>query len=483
MRARALVKLVMLLAARLAPGAQETPAEQPMLLELPRASVLVLDPASAATARDDRLMAALLAGCRTRFPVTSDDSARIARARVLAGASPDVSGSWPLVLVATGPAARPLPCERPELTRLMTSARDLTFASEPAAPDFTRPTRIALVRNDLIVPAQERLAGPGLVLTPSGLQASSASAVGVAFDLALLAPTRLGLPRDLRLAVWTPQSESPLLHALPPEVLRELWDRATPTRLSTAGTPGVDGELLRFALPRPRDRALAEAHRLHASGDYPNAVPAAVSRLRATGTRVRRDDRLSARLQLALTALAVGDTAVALVNFEQAKVAESCVRLAPDAPESARRLLDGLPTPPGACRPSSVAATFLRGLALPGFGHRASERWPLVGAVTVAALGGVALAAVQRDRVATAQYRSYLSIIPGANDHPGGAAAAIQAYDRAEATRVASVRLGQTAAVLWGLSVLDAFLGERRFRTRLAAVQQYGGVGLSLGVF
>lgn len=479
MRGRAL--MLLLPAAVLRLGAQDAPPERPIVLDVPRASIVVLDPVAAATVDDDRFMSALIARCQAQVRMGAADSARIMSTRVLASPTARDGTSWPLVFVAAERDAPSLPCAKPELVRLIAAARGLTLSPESAAAGFTQPTRIALVRNDLLVAGQERLSGPGLVLTPGGLQPSPHDRVGMAFDLAVLAPTPQGLPLDLRLAVWTGQSENPQLHTLPPAVLQALWDRATPTRLDASRLRAADADLLRFALPRPRDGALAEAHRLHAAAEYGAAVPAAVTGLRAAG--LRRDDRLSARMQLGLTALAVGDTAVALVHFEQAKRAEPCVRLASDAPTSAQRLLDGLPTPPRDCRPSSVAGTLLRGMALPGFGHRASDRWPLVGALSVAAIGGVALAAVQQDRAATEKYRTYLRIIPSANDHPGGAARAIQAYDRAESARVASVRLGQAAAVLWGLSVVDAFLGERRFRTRLAAVQQYGGVGLSLWVF
>lgn len=496
--------LASLLGCGLPLSAQRAPAASPLVLESAQTTIVVVDRVAAPVVRDDGAVARLASGCRQAAPLSAGDSARIARAPALGTDVFDAPEGWPLVFIAAPRPTRELDCGLPGAQRVVAAARGLVLSGDSVPAARAAPTRVALVRGGALLSGQTPLQGSRMLVSPSGWHELGEESVGVAVDIAALAPTSIGLPPDLVIAVWTAGSPAPTLHAVPVELLHRLWDRATWDRLDAALDRSPEPDVLDVALPAPRDHALAEAHALHASGEYGPAVRAALLRLRDDeAATLRPADQVTARLRLGLTAFAYGDTTSARVHFELARVVEPCVRFGDAVPPAARQVLDGLLRTERACARSPLPLTLLRGVVLPGFGHRRSERGPLVGILTLGVLGFLASDAARLDRDATRHYQEYLGLVPNAGNHTSGAAQASVAYERAEASRLRSIRLGQATALVWGLAVVDAVLGERRFRARLAVVENYGspnprglararwiaphrtahGVGLALGVF
>lgn len=488
MRQRVFTVFSPMLFAASALAAQSSSGEHPIVLESSAAHVVIIDPVSAPSVADDKLMERLVDGCRRRVPIESADSARLVNTSASYGllASPD--DAWTIVIASIPHFVRPLACGAADLQRAIAAARGVSFTHDSTRQSLHIPIRVAVVRDGAPLPGQRLGGGPTLRVTPFGVRADPDGYARVAFDIAMIAPSARGLPTDLKLAFGNVDGGVDTSETFSPALLRELWDRAMPTRFRRAHSQAQLNDATPISLPVPRDPALAEAHRLHTVGDHLASAEAALARFRlAADARLDRDDILSSRLQLGFTALAMGDSSVAIVNFEQAKIAEPCVRLAEGAPEEVRQMLDRVAYPRRACALSSFPQAMLRGLLLPGFGHRRSERSRLIGAAWTLAIGGVLLLALQHDARATEQYDAYLAVDPGRSDQAAGAARAVRLYERAELTRVAAGRLMQLSALAWGAAAVDGVLSERRFRARLEAVGHYGEaprrLGLSVGVF
>jgi hypothetical protein len=165
------------------------------------------------------------------------------------------------------------------------------------------------------------------------------------------------------------------------------------------------------------------------------------------------------------------------VNFEHALLVEPCVRLGPGAPGAARALLVNLDHSADACADTPAHRVALRSLVRPGFGHVHGGRSRLVGAVTLAAIGGAWMGAWISDRTAHARYADYAAYAATSEDPGQAAATAAAMFDSAEAARERGVRFAQAAVAIWATALVDGLLAERRRRAEVEALSDYGSVG------
>jgi hypothetical protein len=218
---------------------------------------------------------------------------------------------------------------------------------------------------------------------------------------------------------------------------------------------------LPVALPEPRDAELREARRSYLAGAYVDASALVLARL--NNQRLRASDRTTAELQIGLTFAGLGDAAAARVVVRNALDREPCLRLPESAPVAFKALLDEV-RPSYRCEPVAPMEVLRLGL-IPGRAQKllAPER-PDAGFIPMALTATVALASVALHLKADQLRRDYEREI----HNPVGA------FEKARDAHVIANQVGALTYAVWGATVVEAVLSERRRGQRAAAVRDYG---------
>lgn len=372
------------------------------------------------------------------------------------------AGDAPLITLTIAPRIdAPSRCLEPvdaPLARVAMIASGLQAALDTLLPPPNDIRAAELVVGDRIV--EPALAGrvPTVRLAPRGYVGPDGGHVlrlYVSAD-ALVAD---GRERRWALRVWNATRTEPEIVAIPPAVIQQLWRELLPWRVERLRTATASG--LPVGIPAPRDAVLARAHEAYVAGRFVEAAQAAVPRIDAPD--VSREDRLSARMQLAATFSGHDDSAAAVEMFSAALSLEPCLTLPSSTPARMREQLERA-RPDFRCQPTPVLQVVRLGL-IPGRAHRRLEPQRRIAGLTPALLtGAVAVGSVLLHLDARQQYQTYL-------DTRDDAARAYESAANAHATANA---VGIAAWAVWGGTILHAVWLERRRYRQYDAVRDYG---------
>ncbi|MHB1298291.1 MAG: hypothetical protein ACYC0B_07170 [Gemmatimonadaceae bacterium] len=336
------------------------------------------------------------------------------------------------------------------------------------------------IRPALVARAPVTKVAPESYIGTDGLHALR---VYLAFDaLDGLAPGTPNLP-VLRLQISTIDS-APETVEIPQEVIEDILREMLPWRARRLATASRGHRDLPVSLPEPRDALLLAAHRRYLAGDYADATATALARLDAR--QIRSADRTSARMQAGLTFAGHGDEAAARMLLGDAIAHEPCLTLPAAAPSAFRALLEDV-RPSARCEAVSGWQVARMGL-IPGRAQRRlhPERrgagfFPLV---ITTGLGVTSILMHKRADEVRRQYEQNFV------DPAGAFARANEAHRKAN-------RVGAATYAVWGGSIIQAILHERRLARGTAEVRDYGanaarpvrvgaasqGLGLSISFF
>lgn len=456
-----------LLAGVAATGHAQADAALPVLHRGGRTDVLLDAPSLADPARDAARLSALVQSCRADLPISSADSATIARlARVGPGAAGTASATITISLVPVD--ALQAPCGRNAALGTLAASHGLRVARATTSSDdvSVRTASVSRGGRELTPLAVERL--PILRLGANGFEATDGTWLRLTFPLDAFAYAVDGDDPGFSVYVEADEGTAPDEFAVPAVTLRRLWAKLLPQR--AAGLP-PDGPVA-LELPEPTDDVLQRVRTAYRSGDLATAARLATTRL-LDGPPLSRMDRVYARTAAATAFEAGNDRVATQVLWTDLLQIEPCFDLSANAPRASREALRTIRRPPARCTARSALRTAGTALVLPGFGRPHESGRLLARSLIAASVVSTSVLAFARNADAKAAYDRYLAwnYTTGAGTDPNPA---VGFYNEAEDARQASLSLYRLSAALYVGQAVWAVWAERRHRERLEAVNQYG---------
>jgi len=244
-------------------------------------------------------------------------------------------------------------------------------------------------------------------------------------------------------------------------VRRQVWEDLLPSTIAAAGSAGRPVAL---TLPPARDDRLRRAVELDQTGD--TRAAAVLYHASLYDPALAKSGQREARVRLALSLAALGDSASARVVAAPVVEREPCFSLAAAAPPDAHRLFTVASRP--RCE-HDVGGVIVRSLIFPGLGHVRARREKTGLAVAVASIALFAFSASNHS-TSRVEYDRYLEA--------ESAARAVVLYKRAHAARADARRGAIFGASVWALGAVEASYTEWRHAGAMRPITDYGAVGV-----
>lgn len=400
--------------------------------------VVLLTHASAATLGDGRRSAEWFRACRTKLALPASDSLTVIRSQPWDWSATGVVDPTTVTVLVSRTPRNPVDCAASAAATAAAYARGFRVTGDTAYPYDAAITAVNVRRGaTMLTPIDvERVAATRL--TVRGLVTVSSALVRVSVPIDGFAPDSTGRTRDVELEIIAADSILPHRIHLPWRVIRPIWEQMLLARAQ---------------------RASAE---LGASAVMPLET---ISRSAST-----RAQRLDARVGLGNALASAGDVAAARVLLGQAVQEEPCLTLGASMDATARQVVEAVDRPRDRCR-ANMTTTLARATLLPGFGQIHSTPRRIYAVAVLATVASTLAASQSTNDEAERLYARYLAVDNA--DPVLAAAEAAQLYDDAESKRLMGRDLVAIGVGIWGASILEAAISERRLIRRLDRVRGY----------
>jgi hypothetical protein len=414
------------------------PAPLPVLITSGMYDVVLLTHASAAGLGDPRRAAEWFRSCRQRLAIPASDSLAVVRSQPWEWSAGPVTDPNSITFLVSRTPREVVDCEASDAATAIAHARGFRVTADTAYPYDATITEVNVRRGEARLTSADVERVAATRLTRRGLITVSAALLRLSLPVDDLAPDSLGGVSDLELEIVSPDSALPHRIAIPWSKLRPVWE-----------------QLL---------RARAERRSAELFGTV-TAPLEALARADASAA-----ERLDAQVRVGDAFARAGDLSAARVVLGRAVEEEPCLTLAASMDGASRGIVDRVERPRDRCT-ANLPLVVGRATLLPGFGHLQGTRRRFYAVAMLSAVAGTLAASQSTNDEAKALYARYLAADDPDPAQAAGAAARL--YDQAESKRLAGRNLVIAGAALWGASIIEAAVTERRLVSRLARVRDF----------